>query len=169
MPVPVLRTARLRLRGFTEADLDAFAAMQADPAFMRFLGVGPAAGQPRTRIETWISMATQMGQWELRGCGFWAIEYQGRFIGRAGILHPEGWPMPELAYGIAPVEWGKGFAFEAASAVLEWARGALPAPPVSFIHPDNAPSRRLATRLGGAQDGMIELMGVRAELWRYGK
>lgn len=166
-PVPVLRTERLILRAFTEADLDDFAAMQADPEFMRHLGVGDGAGKPRTRIETWISMAMQLGQWALRGCGFWAIEHEGRFIGRAGILNPEGWPMPELAYGIAPAAWGRGLAFEAASAVLGWARDNLPEPPVSFIHPENFRSQRLAARLGAAQDGMIDLHGVRAQVWRY--
>ncbi|MBS7811134.1 GNAT family N-acetyltransferase [Roseococcus pinisoli] len=165
--VPELRTARLRLRGFVEADLDPFAAMQAEPGFMRHLGVGPSAGRPRTRAETWATMAGQLGQWALRGSGFWAIEHEGRFIGRAGILNPEGWPMPELAYGIAPAEWGRGFALEAASAALGWARENLPAPPVSFIHPDNHPSQRLAERLGAAQDGMIDLPGVQVQLWRY--
>lgn len=165
--IPVLRTERLVLRGFEERDLDAFAALQADPEFMRHLGVGDAAGKPRTRIETWMSMATQLGQWQLRGCGFWVIEREGRFIGRAGILNPEGWPMPELAYGIAPVEWGRGLAFEAASAVLGWARRNLPEPPVSFVHPENHRSQRLAARLGARQDGMIDLLGVRAQLWRY--
>ncbi|WP_421995754.1 GNAT family N-acetyltransferase [Roseococcus sp.] len=165
--IPVLRTERLLLRAFTEADLDAFAALQADPEFMRHLGVGESAGKPRTRGETWIAMAVQLGHWQLRGCGFWAIEREGRFIGRAGILHPEGWPMPELAYGLAPAEWGRGLAFEAASAVLGWARGTLPTPVASFIHPDNARSRRLAQRLGATQDGLIELKGVTAELWRH--
>jgi RimJ/RimL family protein N-acetyltransferase len=165
--IPVLRTERLVLRAFTEADLDDFAAMQADPVFMRHLGVGESAGQPRTRSETWTSMAAQLGQWALRGCGFWAIEHEGRFIGRAGILNPEGWPMPELAYGIAPADWGRGLAFEAASAALEWARDNLPAPPVSFIHPENRRSQLLAARLGAAQDGMIDLLGVRVQLWRY--
>jgi RimJ/RimL family protein N-acetyltransferase len=165
--VPALRTERLVLRAFTEADLDDFAAMQADPAFMRHLGIGDSAGKPRTRAETWAGMATQLGQWALRGCGLWAIEHEGRFIGRAGILYPEGWPMPELAYGIAPAEWGRGLAFEAASAVLGWARGNLPEPVVSFIHPENLRSQRLAARLGAARDGMIDLMGVQAQLWRY--
>jgi RimJ/RimL family protein N-acetyltransferase len=165
--IPALRTERLVLRAFTEADLDAFAALQADPEFMRHLGVGESAGKPRTRLETWSSMAMQLGQWQLRGCGFWAIEHEGRFIGRAGILNPEGWPMPELAYGIAPAEWGRGLAFEAASAVLGWARDSLPEPVVSFVHPENLRSQRLAVRLGGVQDGMIDLLGVHAQLWRY--
>nr|MCU0888031.1 GNAT family N-acetyltransferase [Rubritepida sp.] len=90
--VPELRTDRLLLRGFRESDLDAFAAMQADAEVMRFLGVGENAGRPRSRAETWAAMAQFMGQWALRGHGLWAVEQEGRFIGRLGLLEPEGWP-----------------------------------------------------------------------------
>ncbi|UPY38341.1 GNAT family N-acetyltransferase [Sediminicoccus sp. KRV36] len=162
--VPVLTTARLTLRGFTEADLDAFAAMQADAEVMRHLGTG----QTRSRAETWQGMAGFMGQWALRGHGLWALEHQGRFIGRAGILNPEGWPAPELAYALARPAWGQGLAFEAAEAALRWARAALPQRRiVSYIRPANGASRRLAARLGGVQGEALELLGAAAECWDY--
>jgi RimJ/RimL family protein N-acetyltransferase len=166
--VPELRTERLLLRGFREADLDAFAAMQADPEVMRHLGVGESAGRPRTRAETWASMAQFMGQWALRGCGLWAVEHESRFIGRLGVLWPEGWPAPELAYALAREAWGQGLAFEGCRAALGWARVALPGETiVSFIKPGNLPSRRLAERLGARLTGPITLMGVTAERWEH--
>lgn len=162
--VPVLTTARLTLRGFTEADLNAFAAMQAEPEVMRHLGTG----QTRSRAETWQSMAGFMGQWALRGHGIWAVEHAGRFIGRVGLLNPEGWPAPELAYALAPAAWGQGLAFEATQAALAWARAALQGQEiVSFIRPANTPSRRLAARLGGFLAGELELLGGPAERWAY--
>lgn len=110
--VPRLLTGRLVLRGFAEADLDAYAAMQADPEVMRHLGVGPSAGRPRTREESWTGMAVLMGQWALKGYGMFTVEERatGRFLGRAGILHLAGWPEPELAYALARAAWGRGFA-----------------------------------------------------------
>ena len=60
--IPVLKTARLTLRGFVEGDVDAFAAMQADPAVMRHLGKGVGAGQTRSRSESWHNMAGFIGQ-----------------------------------------------------------------------------------------------------------
>lgn len=166
--VPELRTARLVLRGFRESDLDAYAAMQADPEVMRFLGVGPDAGRPRTRAESWAGMAQIMGQWALRGRGLWAVEHAGALVGRIGLLEPEGWPGPELAYALARPAWGRGFAREGCAAALDWARAALPgAVIVSFIRPENAASRRLAARLGGTNTGMITLPGVEAERWQY--
>lgn len=166
--IPVLRTARLTLRPFVEADLDAFAAMLADPEVMRFLGIGPNAGRPRSREETWASMAGFLGQWMLRGCGLWAIEREGRFVGRAGILRPEGWPEPELAYALAREAWGQGLAVEAAGAALTWAREALRGEQiVSFIRSGNLASKRVAARLGGVRSGEVRLGDEVAERWAY--
>ena len=43
-------------------------------------------------------MATNLGQWALRGYGMWAVEEidGGRFIGSVGIFQPLDWPEPEL-------------------------------------------------------------------------
>lgn len=168
--VPRLVTARLLLRGFTEADLDAYAAMQADTEVMRHLGAGPGAGKPRTREESWTGMAVLMGQWALKGYGTFALEERatGRFIGRAGILHLAGWPEPELAYALARHAWGQGFATEACRAALDWAWTHVPAERiVSFIKPGNAASERVAARLGGVREGPFDLLGVACDLWVY--
>ncbi|MCU0946597.1 MAG: GNAT family N-acetyltransferase [Rubritepida sp.] len=166
--VPELRTDRLLLRGFREGDLDAFAAMQADAEVVRFLGVGENAGRPRSRAETWAAMAQFMGQWALRGHGLWAVEQEGRFIGRLGLLEPEGWPAMELAYALAREAWGKGLAVEGAAAALAWARAHRPGREVlSFIKPGNERSRRVAARLGGVETGRIAVLGVEAERWAY--
>ncbi|MBY0338894.1 MAG: GNAT family N-acetyltransferase [Acetobacteraceae bacterium] len=166
MTIPELRGARLTLRGFREADLDAFAAMQADPEVMRFLG---PTGLPRGRAETWQTMAMLLGHWQLRGFGLWAVEHEGRFVGRVGWLEPEGWPARELAYALARPAWGQGLAFEAASAALAWGRSRWPGLKLaSFIRPENEPSRRLAAKLGARCAGRIELMGGVAEEWRHG-
>lgn len=165
--VPTLETPRLVLRGFREADLDAFAAMQADPEVMRFIG---ATGAARTRAESWTGMAVAMGQWGLKHHGMWAWEERatGRFIGRGGILDLFGWPEPELAFALVRDAWGKGFAREAGHAALRWGFAALRRDRfVSFISPANAASRRTAQALGGACEGMTELLGVACERWVY--
>ncbi|WP_202614718.1 GNAT family N-acetyltransferase [Elioraea sp. Yellowstone] len=166
--VPRLLTGRLVLRGFAEADLDAYAAMQADPEVMRHLGVGPSAGRPRTREESWTGMAVLMGQWALKGYGMFTVEERatGRFLGRAGILHLAGWPEPELAYALARAAWGRGFATEACRAALDWAWTHVPAQRiVSFVKPGNIASERVAARLGAVREGPCELLGVPCDLW----
>lgn len=165
--VPTLETARLRLRAFRESDLEAFAAMQADPEVMRHIG---PAGATRTRAESWTGMAVAMGQWVLKGFGMWAWEERasGRFVGRGGILEPYGWPMPELGYALVRDAWGQGYAQEACRAALEWGYRELGRPEfASFIKPGNEPSRRTAGKLGAVFEGMTELMGTPCELWMH--
>src|SRR5881227_1666994 len=116
--IPTLTTDRLRLRAFRAGDLDAYAAMQANPEVMRYL----LTGQTATRVQTWYTMLTSLGSWALRGYGMWACEEiaAGRFIGSVGIFEPLDWPEPEIAYSLDQPFWRQGFATEAAGAARDW-------------------------------------------------
>ena len=162
--IPTLRTARLNLRPFRAADFNALAAIFADAEFMRFLG----QGRPRDAAETWTVLESMLGQWQLRGYGFFAIESRatGDLLGRAGILHPYDWPEPELAYGIAHPFWGQGYAREAAAAARAWAFDWFGFPRlVSYIAAENTRSQRTAAAIGAVQEGMISSGRLTAQLW----
>lgn len=166
LAVPVLRTPRLTLRGFTQGDLDAYAAICADPEVMQYIG----AGGPVDRDVAWRQMALFMGQWALRGHGIWAVARRsdGRLVGRVGFLQPEGWPGVELAWTLARDSWGQGLAHEAARAALSYGRDALGIDaPISLIRPDNRRSIALAQRLGATTDGHLEFMGASSLLYRH--
>jgi RimJ/RimL family protein N-acetyltransferase len=70
-------------------------------------------------------------------------------VGRAG-LHPwPQWDEVELGYVLARSAQGRGYATEAASVWIDTALGKLGLSRITaVIHPDNHPSRDLATRLG---------------------
>lgn len=165
--IPELTGDRVRLRAFTNADLDAYAAMSADAEVMRYIG----DGQPVGRDIAWRQMAAFLGHWALRGYGMWAVEDRasGRLLGRAGFLNPEGWPGLELGWLLAREHWGRGLAHEAAALALGWGQrhidgiGGL----ISLIRPDNRRSAALAGRLGAALDDQVELLGGPAQVWRY--
>lgn len=164
--IPELRTDRLILRGFRATDFEPFAAMQARPAVMRYLGTG----QPRSRTESWDGMARALGQWALRGMGLFALEHaeSGRFVGRAGILHPENWPEPELAYAIDEPFWRQGLASEAAAAIRDWAFASFGLPHLaSFILAENAGSLAVARRLGAVRTPDIQILGLTAQRWEH--
>ena len=165
--IPTLRTDRLVLRSFRADDLDAYAAMQANPEVMRYLGTG----QPRSRSESWDAMARVIGQWGLRGYGQFALEdvASGRLVGRAGILHPLDWEGPELAYGLDQPFWGQGFATEACTALHRWAFSVLGLPSlVSYILPANTRSRRVLVKLGATRGPDALLFGtITAECWHH--
>ena len=158
MDIPILETARLRMRAFRVDDLDAYAAMCADPEVMRFLGTGVTLD----RSESWRSMAGFLGHWALRGYGMWALEEKqtGTLVGRSGFLNPEGWPGFELGWTLGRPSWGKGFATEAARRALDYAFEDLGRKRViSLIRPANTPSMRVAERLGMVRAGEVELLG----------
>jgi RimJ/RimL family protein N-acetyltransferase len=164
--IPTLTTPRLVLRALCAADLAAFAAMNANPEVMRYVGTG----QIRTCQETWDAMARMLGQWALRGYGVFAVveAATGRFVGRAGILHPLTWPEPELIYGLDRPYWGKGYATESTIALRDWAFATLGlASLASFIRPDNAASAALLRRMGAVRTGTIMLLGQEAERWEH--
>jgi len=164
--IPTLRTRRLVLRGMRADDLDAFAGMNADPEVMRYL----SGGRTLTPAETWDLMARMLGQWGLRGYGFFAVEdaASGRFIGRSGILHTLAWPEPELAYGLDRPFWGQGLATESAVAIRDWAFSSLGLKLLaSFVRPDNAGSIGVLRRMGAVRTGTFTLLGGDAERWEH--
>jgi RimJ/RimL family protein N-acetyltransferase len=178
---PTLETERLVLRPFAERDLDAFAAMYADPEVVRHLG----DGRPLDRAATWRTMAVFVGHWELRGYGQWALVEKagGDVIGRAGLWHPEGWPGLEAGWLLDRARWGRGLATEAARAALDWAFEVLGAAHVvSVIAPANVRSIRVAERIGETYERRIALdtpavagpidvaiYGIARDRWTAGK
>jgi RimJ/RimL family protein N-acetyltransferase len=162
--IPVVETARLVLRAFRSDDLDAFAAMSADPEVMRYIG----PGETLDRNAAWRNLAGFNGHWTLRGLGMWAIERKsdGAFIGRTGLHWPPYWPDLEAGWTLARDAWGQGFAREGAAAVLAFARRQRPGQRlVSYIRPGNERSVRVALALGARREKQIDLLGTPAELY----
>jgi RimJ/RimL family protein N-acetyltransferase len=143
-----VETARLRLVPPEGRHFEDFASLMAHPDVMRYLG----DGQPVTgRVAAWRAFAAQVGHWQLRGYGFWIVEDRatGEFLGRLGCWYPEGWPGFEVGWILHPRAWGRGIATEGATAAVRHAFTTLDQPRVlSVIHPDNAPSTRVAERIG---------------------
>lgn len=164
--IPALSTARLRLRPYALADLDAHAAIVADEEVMRYIGVGGPVG----RDVAWRQLAFHLGHWALRGCGMWAVELRAerRLIGSVGFLDPEGWPGCELAWMFARHAWGQGYAFEAAGAARAFGRDALGIErPISMIREANTRSIRLAEKLGAVKSGPMDFLGGTALVFRH--
>jgi RimJ/RimL family protein N-acetyltransferase len=155
MVIPRLRTERLLLREWRADDIDDHAAIAGDPEVMELLG------GVLDREGAWRQMALHAGHWGLRGYGNWALELNGRMIGRTGLWFPEGWPGLEVGWALARDAWGRGYATEAARAAMEWAWTELGVPRlISVIRPENVRSVRVAERLGFAPDGEAIVMGV---------
>lgn len=151
MQAPTLTTARMSLTALGIEHWEANAAMWADPRTTEFIG-----GKPRARNESWIRFAAASGLWNLVGYGYWAFvdRNTGKLLGvgglsqwERGIAELEGFP--ETGWAFIPDAWGKGYATEAMTAVLDWADTGLRLPETRcIIDPDNSASHRVATKLG---------------------
>lgn len=151
MPVstPLLETERLRLRGHRLDDFSACAALWADPLVTRF-----TVGRPLSPEESWARLLRYIGHWQLLGFGYWVMEEKstGAFIGELGFAD---WKrdidppieVPEAGWILTPAVQGKGYATEALRAAL----GYLKRTTACIIHPDNAPSIRVAEKCGYRQ------------------
>jgi RimJ/RimL family protein N-acetyltransferase len=82
----------------------------------------------------------------------------GRWIGRVGPWQPWGWPGTEVGWALHPDAWGKGYAYEAAVASMNYAFNVLGwTEVIHCINPENTPSQRLAMRLGSYNRGRTQL------------
>lgn len=164
LEIPTLVTERLRLRSFQKSDVEDYAALNADPEVLRYLG-----GVAWDRGRSWRHMAFLLGHWQLGGAGMWAVEHRatGAFLGMVGFAEPAGWPGFELAWTLARRWWGHGYATEAAGKALAHAFTALEKERViSLIHPDNRASIRVAERIGERMQERIDHLG--REMLCYG-
>ena len=145
--IPTVTTERLQLRAFQVGDLDAYAAMQANPEVMRFLVDGRSIPALKSG-ESWLVLWA-IGRSAATGCGP-AKKWTAATLWEASdILQPLDRPEPELAYSLDQPFWGQSFATEAATAARDWLFGHFPLARVtSFIRPDNHASIRVARRLG---------------------
>ncbi len=166
---PVIETERLRLRRHELSDFEASVAMWADPDVARFIG-----GKPSTREDTWGRLLRYVGHWELLGHGFWLIEEKatGAFVGEGGWgtfkreIEPR-FEAPEQGWALATSAHGKGYAYEAMRAALDWGVAHFARTDfVCMIAPENAPSLKLAAKLGYAEYGRAEYKGSLSILLR---
>ena len=156
MPVPDgpnLRTPRLLLRRWRDADKVPLAALNADPAVAEQLA-GPLAAEQSGAMVNRIEDG-----FDQRGFGLWALEVArtGMFVGCTGLAVPAFeapfGPAVEVGWRLAPAAWGQGYATEAAHAALRFGFDAAGLTEIiSFTAQSNARSRAVMRRLGMAHD-----------------
>ncbi len=149
-----LETERLRIRPFEpERDAEPLHELWGDAEAMQFIpgGAKETVDETRRRLETLRGRAA-------RGWGFWAVEelQSGCPVGGVG-LYPLNWEGPEieLAYHVVPSAWNRGYASEAAGALLTAAWGTGLDHVVAVAMPGNAASRRVMEKLGMGFEGSM--------------
>jgi ribosomal-protein-alanine N-acetyltransferase len=142
-----LTTARLNLREFTAADFDAVLAYSKDPKVTRYLFFGPR-DEDSTREYLEELLASQREQPRIRF--ELAVEEKagGRLIGACDLSLIERNVM-DLGYMLEAAAWGRGFATEIATALLEAAFQQLRVDRViSTVDVNNGASIRVLEKIG---------------------
>jgi len=157
-----LHTRRLVLRRLEMSDLDAVAAMLADPLVMRHF--------PRTltrrESEAWLLRNAERCRRD--GTALFAVTLDDVWIGDCGLVlrRLDAVDVLELGYHFRRDAWGHGYATEAAAACVATAHADVPhVPVVALIRSANIASRRVAARLGFAVGGATLHAGVVHERW----
>ncbi len=181
---PRLQGKRICLRPPTADDADALFALFADPQVMRYWSRPPMtaraeaegligeilAGFDQRTLFNWM-VASRSDDALIGTCALFRIERRHR---RA-----------EIGYSLRSDQWGRGFAVESVSLMLDWAFRTLHLHRIEAdIDPRNDSSRRLLERLGFASEGVLreryfvgdevsdtELFGLLAADWprRHGE
>ncbi|WP_454759172.1 GNAT family N-acetyltransferase [Caulobacter segnis] len=149
-----LRTERLFLRPAREDDLPAIHAILSDPRATRYWSTPPHATLEQSR--DWLAGMIAIDPAE--GEDF-VVEHDGAVIGKAGFYR-----FPEVGFIFHPDHWGRGFAGEALSVVLD--RGLASRPEaIADVDPRNDASLKLLTRLGFAETGRKEKTWLVGDEW----
>lgn len=150
-----IETERLRLRAVAWDDLEELVRLHDDPLIARYMGV---------RDRDWYEwrIGASLEEWAERGHGFVSIldSTGSRFLGRTGLKYWPEFGETELGWVLRPEARGKGFATEAAGAVLRWGFEQFDFPYVTaMIRHGNAASIAVAERLGMEPIREDELLG----------
>jgi RimJ/RimL family protein N-acetyltransferase len=141
-----LTTEHLVLQPATAADQDELRAHWSTPQIRRFMFDGAVL----TAGEISQVVADSQASFRASGYGLWLISERdgGRFAGATGLRPLEDLGL-EVIWSLVTEVQGKGYATEAAGAVLDYALGSLGLPEVlAEIDEGNTASARVAERLG---------------------
>lgn len=161
--VPQFDTDRTRLRAPRITDFDTYAEIVCSERGMHM-------GGPMTREDAWYDFASLSSSWMLFGHGGWTVEDRksGEVLGFVVLGLEPGDQDVELGFLFRAEAEGKGYAFEAASRVRDWAFTHLQLTTLdSYIDDKNVRSIALAKRLGAKDQTPAEWAGTGALRFRH--
>lgn len=173
----LLRTPRLVLRNWDEADLAAYFDIYSRWEVVRWLG-----SQPRRALADLDQARAGLARWQavqatlVPPYGLWAIvprpaeQWQHGPVGTVLLLrlHDDSGPAAEVEVGwhLHPGYQGRGYATEASAALLRAAAGLVQV--LALTDPDNLASQAVAGRLGMADEGLTDRWyGITARQYRW--
>jgi RimJ/RimL family protein N-acetyltransferase len=155
----VLSTERLNLRTVEAGDAPFYLELVNDPSWIANIGdrgIRTLDGARTVIEEGPMAMQARLGY------SLYVVERRsdGAAMGLCGLIKRDILPDTDIGYAISPAYWGHGYAYEAAAAVVQHARGALALPRLLAItSPGNLASNALLRKLGLSLVEQVKLEG----------
>jgi Acetyltransferases, including N-acetylases of ribosomal proteins len=160
----ILETPRLKLRRFSTDDAAFVLELLNEPSFLRYIGDKKVRNLDDARQ---YILNGPVASYERNGFGLNLVELKDQHtpIGMCGLLKRDELPDADIGFAFLPTFWKKGFAFEAATAVLHDARERLKLPRLLAITSlDNDASIELLERLGFKFERVMRLSPTHEEV-----
>jgi len=152
-----LKTQRLILRRLNADDAPFILTLLNEPSFIRYIGDKSVRDLEAARQ---YILTGPVASYNRNGFGLNLVELKEAHtpIGICGLLKRDELPDPDIGFALVPDFWSKGFAFEAATAVLQDARERLSLERILAITSlDNEASINLLQRLGFKFEKLTQL------------
>lgn len=164
----MLETARLRLTRLSYEDCGFILQLLNESAFRQFIGdkgvrsVHDARAYLRERI---------IDHYDRYGFGLYLVSLKSDDtpLGICGLVKREEFDSPDLGFAFLEAHHSRGYAYESAAAVLEYASTLLGLRKlIAIVDPENQSSRRLLAKLGFWFDRMVTMPGESQAVCQYG-
>jgi ribosomal-protein-alanine N-acetyltransferase len=161
-----MQTERLQLRRFTLDDAPFIHHLVNDPAWIA--NIGDRGVRNLEDARRYIGRTLAM--YERHGFGMYVVELRqsGRPIGTCGLVKRDGFEHADIGFAFLPEFRGRGFAREAAAAVMKHARDDLGLDRVvAIVTPANKPSISLLEKIGLRFERFTRMPGDNEEIAVY--
>ncbi len=164
---PILETERLQLRNLTLEDAPFIIRLVNSPAWLKYIG--------DRNIKTLLEaknyiLSGPIHNYITKGYGFQLVEtkHDNQPIGLCGLVKRDHLEHDDLGFAFLPEFEGKGYAFEAATASVEFAQTRLNLPSLLAITTmDNTRSIQLLKRLNFLDSGEVKMPNEEKPLFLF--
>ncbi|WP_431803666.1 GNAT family N-acetyltransferase [Halobacillus andaensis] len=152
-----IESQRLRFCKYTDNEFEYLADLLNNPEMVKYIGEGKTKDREGAKnFLEWIYHTYNLGS----GLGLMVLEDKERNnqVGHAGLVPQviEGEEEIEIGYWVSKEHWGRGYATEAARALLHYGHHQLRLTRfISLIQPGNTASQRVAEKIGMTLEKMI--------------
>jgi RimJ/RimL family protein N-acetyltransferase len=163
----VTETSRLALRWVEETDAEFIMTLLNEPGWLQY--IGDKGIRTLDDAKNYIMNGPRV-MYEREGFGLFLAERKGDHIkiGLCGLIKRDGLEDVDIGFAFLSDYQSQGYAFEAASATIEFAKEIGIKRLVAITTKDNEPSSKLLEKLDMKLEGNVTLPNDTEELKKYG-